>query len=360
MKKTRREFLKTAGTAALGTGAVLSAPKIVHAQAKTFKWRMATSWPTGNPLYTDMAKILADSVKKMSGGRLVIDLFAAGAIAPALEVVDAARRGVCQIAHTWPGYDIGIHPASCLIGGFAGSPNSEVMIHWMYQSDGYKLWQDFRRDKFNVVAFPGGLRPTEVFAHSHKPIRNLEDLKGIKFRTVGAWADILPKLGASVVSLPGGEVLPALERKVIDATEWATPGENLTMGFHEVAKYVIIPGAHQPSAPFEFVINLKAWEELPDDLKAMLEEAAKIATLHSWTKIGALDIGAFEVFKKRGNVIMELSPKVQSEAKRLGVEWAEAQIAKAKDDWFKKLWISQKTFAEKWKNTERNRLIHYE
>jgi TRAP-type mannitol/chloroaromatic compound transport system substrate-binding protein len=208
MKKTRRDFLKVAGATALGAGAVLAGTKKVHAQAKTFKWRMATSWPTGQPLYNDMAKVLPDVVKKMSGGRLQIDIFPAGAIAPALEIVDAVRRGVCQMGHSWPGYDIGIHPGSCLIGGFAGSPNSEVMIHWMYQSDGYKLWHDFRLEKFNVIAFPGGLRPTEVFAHSHKPIKNLEDLKGIKFRTVGAWADILPKLGASVVTLPGGEVLP--------------------------------------------------------------------------------------------------------------------------------------------------------
>ena len=360
MKKTRRDFLKTAGAAALGAGAVLAGTRKAHAQAQTFKWRMATSWPTGQPLYTDMANVLPEVVKKMSGGRFTIDIFPAGAIAPALEIVDAVRRGVCQMGHSWPGYDIGIHPASCLLGGFAGSPTSEVMIHWMYQSDGYKLWRDFRREKFNVVAFPGGLRPTEVFAHSHKPIRNLEDLKGIKFRTVGAWADILPKLGASVVTLPGGEVLPALERKVIDATEWATPGENLPMGLHEIAKYVIIPGVHQPSAPFEYFINPKAWDELPDDLKAMVEESAKITTLESWTKIGVLDIPAMETFKKRGNVIMELSPKVQSEARRLGYEWADQQVAKAKDDWFKKLWDSQRTFAEKWKNVERNRLLHYE
>ena len=81
------------------------------------------------------------------------------------------------------------------------------------------------------------------------------------------------------------------------------------MGFHEIAKYVIIPGVHQPSAPFEFFINPKAWDELPDDLKAMVDEAARITTLESWTKIGVLDIPAFETFKKRGNVIMELSPK---------------------------------------------------
>ena len=358
MKKTRRDFLKTAGVAALGAGAVLAKTGKTHAQAKTFRWRMATSWPTGIPLYTDMAKILPDVIHKISGGRLTIDTFPAGAIAPALEVVDAVRRGVCQMAHTWPGYDIGISPVTALLGGYAGSPNSEVMIHWMYQSDGYKLWQDFRREKFNVIAFPGGLRPTEMFAHSHKPIRTLADLKGIKFRTVGAWADILPKLGASVVTLPGGEVLPALERKVIDATEWATPGENLPMGFHEVAKYVIIPGIHQPCAPFEYVINPKAWDELPDDLKAMIEEAAKITSLLSWTKIGVLDMGAMETFKKRGNIIIELSSEVQAAAYKLGREWADVHAAK--DPWFKRILESQRKFEEGWKGVEKNRILKYD
>ena len=194
----------------------------------------------------------------------VIDIFPAGAIAPALEIVDAVRRGVCQMGHSWPGYDIGIHPASCLIGGFAGSPNSEVMIHWMYQSDGYKLWQDFRQDKFNVVAFPGGLRPTEVFAHSHKPIRNLGGSEGDQVPYCGRLGGHPSQsLGLRSSPFPEERCSPALERKVIDATEWATPGENLPMGLHEIAKYVIIPGVHQPSAPFEYFINPKAWEELP-------------------------------------------------------------------------------------------------
>jgi TRAP-type mannitol/chloroaromatic compound transport system substrate-binding protein len=358
MRKTRRNFLKTLGVAALGVGSVLPNSKRAYAQAKTFKWRMSTAWPTGIPLFTDMAKVLSDIVRKTSGGRMIIDTFPSGAIAPPLEGVDAVRRGVCQMAHTWPGYDIGIQPTTCLLGGYAGSPNSEVMIHWIYGGDGYKLWQEFRLEKFDVVAFPGGIRPTEVFAHSHKPIRTLADLKGLKFRTVGAWADILPKLGASVVTLPGAEVLPALERKVIDATEWACPGENLPMGFHEIAKYVVIPGVHQPSAPFEYVVNRKAWGELPEDLKAIIEEATKVTTLLSWTKIGVLDMGAMEVFKKRGNIIIELTPEVQAAAFKLGMEWADAHAAK--DPWFKKILDSQRKFAEGWKGVERNRMLRYE
>ena len=129
------------------------------------------------------------------------------------------------------------------------------MLHWLYTGGGQQLWREYREEKFGVIAFPCGIRPPEAFAHSHKPIRTLDDFKGLKMRTVGAWAQILPGLGASVVSLPGGEVYQALERKVIDATEWATPGENVISGFHEIAKYIIVPGSHQPSAPFEITIN---------------------------------------------------------------------------------------------------------
>src|SRR5512136_3000656 len=103
MKKTRREFLKTAGAAALGTGAVLSVPKMANAQAKTFKWKMATIWPSGQPGYFSMAKVHADTVKRISNGRLQIETFPAGAIAPVIEIVDAVRRGVCEIGLTWPG-----------------------------------------------------------------------------------------------------------------------------------------------------------------------------------------------------------------------------------------------------------------
>jgi TRAP-type mannitol/chloroaromatic compound transport system substrate-binding protein len=199
MKKTRRDFLKTVGVTALGAGAVLTGAKKVRAQAKTFKWRMATPWPTGIPLYTDMAKVLPDVVKKESGGRLVIDIFPAGAIAPALEVVDATRRGVCQMAHTWPGYDIGISPVTALLGGYAGSPNSEVMIHWMYQGDGYKLWQEFRKEKFNVVAFPGS-SSTEC-AHSLNRSA-LADLR-VKFRTDGRRAISFQNWGPRSSPSPG-------------------------------------------------------------------------------------------------------------------------------------------------------------
>ena len=314
--------------------------------AENYKWKMTTSWPSGIPLYTDMAELYAQTVEKLSNGQMKIQVFPSGAISPALEVTDSVKKGIAEMGHTWPGYDIGRDETTAILGGYAGGMESVPMLHWLYSGGGKELWRQFREEKFGVVSFPMGIRPPEAFAHSHKPITTLDDFNGLKMRTVGAWAQILPGLGASVVSLPGGEVYQALERKVIDATEWATPGENVISGFHEIAKYVIVPGAHQPSAPFELTINKEKFDALPDSLKVVLEQAAEYTTFESWVRIGRLDMGALEIFKKNGNEIIFLSPEVQKRAHELGKEWA-AGIA-AKNDWFKKVMESQDKFEQEW------------
>ena len=328
-----------------------SAEKVIH-------WRLATSWPAGIPLYTDMAELFAKDVEAMSGGRMKIQVLPGGAIAPALEVTDTVRKAITQMGHTWPGYDVGRDATTAILGGYAGGMESVPMMHWLYSGGGKQLWREFRMDKFGVVSFPCGIRPPEAFAHSHKPIRTLDDFKGLKMRTVGAWAQILPGLGASVVSLPGGEVYQALERKVIDATEWATPGENVISGFHEVAKYVIVPGAHQPSAPFELSINKESWESLPEDLQTIIDDTTDLTTFASWHRIGKLDMGAMEKFRETGNEIIFLSPETQTRCHELGKEWAKE---KAKDnEWFKKIMESQDAFEKDWKQVGDIRYFQYQ
>jgi len=333
-------------TAALFVGmSFLTNPAL--AEGKVYKWKMATSWPPGIPLYRDMAEVFAKHVERQSGGRMIIRILPGGTVAPALEVTDTVRKGITELGHSWPGYDIGRDPTTAILGGYAGGMESVPMMHWLYAGGGKELWAELRMEKFGVVAFPCGIRPPEAFAHSHKPIRTLEDFKGLKMRTVGAWAQILPKLGGSVVSLPGAEVFPALERKVIDATEWATPGENVISGFHEIAKYVIVPGVHQPSAPFELTINKEKWDILPADLKAIIEESAKLTTFESWYRIGKLDMGAMEIFRQNGNEIIQLSPETPTRAHEMGRKWA-ADIALTNPS-FNKVMESQNAFEKKWK-----------
>lgn len=333
-------------TAVLFVGGIFL-PCSALAAKKTYKWKMATAWPPGIPLYRDMAEVFAKHVERLSGERMKIKILPGGTVAPALEVTDTVRTGITEIGHNWPGYDIGRDPTMAILGGYAGGMESVPMMHWLYAGGGKEIWAKVRMEKFGVVAFPCGIRPPEAFAHSHKPIRTLKDFKGLKMRTVGAWAQILPELGGSVVSLPGSEVFPALERKVIDATEWATPGENVISGFHEIAKYVVVPGVHQPSAPFEVTINKKKWDTLPEDLKAVIEQSAKLTTFESWYRIGKLDMGAMETFRQTGNEIIQLSPETQTRVHEMGKRWA-AKIA-LENSWFKKVMESQDAFEEKWK-----------
>jgi TRAP-type mannitol/chloroaromatic compound transport system substrate-binding protein len=324
------------------------------ASAQQHKWKMATSWD-GGPLMDIGAKAYAERIKFLSDGRIDIQVFTGGTLGKALEVTNTVANGVAEAGHLWMGYDWGRDKTTVLFGGFAGSMDSERMLHWLYEAGGAGLWRQFREEKFDVISFPMFIRTAEAFLHSRKAIRTLDDLKGVKLRTAGAWLEIAKDLGAAPVTTPGGEVYPMLERGAIDATEWGTLWENIPTGFHKVAKYVIIPGVHQPTAPFELVINKAAWGKLSARDKALVELAAKQVTFETWTRIGHEDAKALEFYRKAGNEIIELDDKVQIETKKMALAWAQKQ---AKDNpWFDKVLKSQMEFEALWKDAARYRNV---
>ena len=337
--------LLTKGTLA-AAALVLVATGAVRAEAE-HKWKMATSW-SGGPLMEIGAQAFADKVKEYTEGRVEIQVFPGGTLGSALKVSETVRNGVAEVGHTWMGYDWGRDKTTVLFGGFAGSMDSERMLHWLYEDGGIDMWRQFRQEEFGVVSMPCFIRTAEAFLHSRKPVRSLADLKGLKMRTAGAWLEISQSLGAAPVTMPGGDVYPSLERGAIDATEWGTFYENISSGFHKIAKYVIIPGVHQPSAPFEMMFNEEAWAKLSDQDKALIEQAAKMVTFESWLRIGNEDAKALEFFRKEGNEIIVLDDDVIKETRKLADAWAEAQ---AKDnEWFAKVWKSQLAFEDLWKD----------
>jgi TRAP-type mannitol/chloroaromatic compound transport system substrate-binding protein len=186
-------------------------------------------------------------------------------------------------------------------------------------------------------------------------VRTLADLDGLKLRKAGAWLEISKGLGAAPVTMPGGEVYTSLERGAIDATEWGTLYENMSSGFHKIAKYVIIPGIHQPTAPFELVINKEAWAKLSERDQAMVALAAKIVTFESWTRIGHEDAKALEFYREAGNEIIVLDDEVQKKGKQLGVDWAKEQ-AKS-NPWFDKVLQSQLAYEKLWKDAAHYRNV---
>ncbi len=322
--------------------------------ADKHKFKMATSWG-GGPLMEIGAKAFAENVKRMSNGRIQIEVFPSGTLGPGLKVSETVKNGVADMGHTWIGYDWGKDKTAVLFGGYAGSSDTEKMLHWLYRAGGAELQREFRDQKFGLISMPLFVRTSEVFLHSRKPVKTLKDLQGLKLRTAGAWLEISKGMGASPVTMPGGEVYTALERGTIDATEWGTLYENKSPGFHKVTKYVIIPGVHQPTAPFELLINKKAWGKLSSEDKKLVEDAAFMTTMNSWLTIGDEDAKALEFFKSKGNEIIELAPEVQYEGREAGVKWAEG-VAK-ENAYFKKVLDHQLKYFELWKDSSKYRNV---
>jgi TRAP-type mannitol/chloroaromatic compound transport system substrate-binding protein len=333
-----------AGLAASGTAAA----------EQTYQWRMATAWGSG-PLMDIGAKAFAERLEFLSDGRIKIEVFPGGAIGEPLRVTDSVRRGIADLGHTWGGYDWGRDTTTVVFGGFAGSMDDERMLHWLYQGGGVDLWKEFRLDQFGVVAMPLYMRTAETFLHSRVPVRTLEDLRGVKIRTAGAWIAMLEELGAAPVTSPGAEVYPMLERGVIDATEWGSPWEDTFPKFYEVTDYVILPGVHQPVAPFELQINQQVWDGLSARDQGLIELAAKLVTLESWMRIGHEDASAIKYYEEVGQTLIDLDVEVQIAGRTLGISWAEEQSKE--NAWFKRVWESQRDFERLWSQAERYRRL---
>jgi TRAP-type mannitol/chloroaromatic compound transport system substrate-binding protein len=349
MKK--REFLK-AGAGAAGVLAAL--PAVAQTKGASYSWKMTTAWP-GGPLMDIGAKAFAERLAFFSGGRMKIQVFPGGALGNALKVSETVKNGVAEMGHTWMGYDWGADPTTVLFGGYAGSFNSEYMLHWLYEAGGAEMQRQYREEKAGIVSIPLFIRTAEVFLHSRKRVKTMEDLKGLKLRTAGAWLDMSKELGAAPVTTAGGEIYPALERGVIDAVEWGTLWENISPGFWKVAKYLIIPGVHQPTAPFELCINKAVWDKLSGDDKKLIELTAKLVTFETFTRIGQEDAKALEFFRKNGNEIVELDPEVQYAVRERGAAWADK--TKAGNPWFEKTLQSQRDFEKLWAEAPRYRNV---
>jgi TRAP-type mannitol/chloroaromatic compound transport system substrate-binding protein len=315
--------------------------------------RTATSWPGGVHL-EQFAQGFAKQAEALTGGKVKFQVFPAGTIGSPLKITESVQKKVAPAGHTWPGYDWGIDKTAAIFGGYVGSPPAEALLHWIYVGGGMQLWQQWRLEKFNIVALPCGSHSDEIHMHSRKPIRTIEDLKGLKLRTSGAWAEIANNLGASTVILAGGEVYPALERGVVDAIEWATPGINIGLGFHKVAKYIILPGVHQPGAVLECQFDKAQWDKFDAATKKQLEAAAKLSTIESWMNINMMDAEALEKLKAEGVEIIRVDQSYIDGVAKATREWEDKYIA-AEGGWFKKVVESQRAFMAKWKTSSQYR-----
>lgn len=287
----RRDFLKTAGVASVGTAA-LAAPAVVQAQ-ESFSWKMTNAYPPGAPFYTVGPGSPTDfcaKVEAMSGGRLKIQHFAAGELIPALEGFDAVRSGTVEMnaanAYFWAGK----LPAAQYFTTVPFGLNFQGVNAWLYSAGGLELWQELYKP-LGLTAFPMGNTGVQMTGWFRKPIESVEDFNGLKMRIPGLAGKVYKELGVDVKLLPGGEIFPALERGVIDAAEFVGPFQDRRLGLQNAAKFYYTTGWHEPSNVTELLINDTAWMSLPADLQEIVKAAALACNLesHSWSEANNAD-----------------------------------------------------------------------
>ena len=275
-KSSRRKFLKAGAVGAAGA-ATLGFPMVSRAQTTTFK--MQGSWGAKD-IFNEMAEEYVERVNKMSGGRLKIDYLTSGAVVQAFQVQDAVHKGVLDAAHTVTAYWYGKHKAASLFGtGPVFGADASQVLAWIHKGGGKELYRELTQDvlKLNLVGFFAMPMPTQPLGWFKKPIESADDLKGLKYRTVGLATDVMQGMGLQVTQLPGGEIVPALERGVIEAFEYNNPTSDSRFGAQDVSKVYMMGSYHQAAEFFEIIFNKSKFDALPAEQQAILEYAAEAA-----------------------------------------------------------------------------------
>ncbi|MCF6290577.1 MAG: TRAP transporter substrate-binding protein [Desulfobacterales bacterium] len=273
----RRDFIKKvgAGAAALGLAAAVDGPPAVHARQR-YEWKMVTSWPKNFPGLGAGPFYVARAIEAMSNGRIKITVYSAGELVGALDVFDTVSAGRAEMGHSAPYYWKKKHPAVQFFCTVPFGLNAQETSGWLNYGGGQELWDELYA-RFNLKGFAAGNTAVQMGGWFNKLVAGVDDFKGLKMRIPGLGGEVLSRIGAETINLPGGKIYAALKSGGIDATEWVGPYNDLAAGFYEVAKYYYWPGWHEPATVIECMVNKKAYEALPLDLQAIVSHAMKAA-----------------------------------------------------------------------------------
>jgi TRAP-type mannitol/chloroaromatic compound transport system substrate-binding protein len=284
---SRRRFLTGAAVAATATGAAaLGFPAVVKAQGPiTMRWQ--STWPSKD-INHEYANDYAKKVTDMTGGDLKIEVLPAGAVVPAFGLLDAVSKGTLDGGHGVLVYHYGKQTALALWGSGPGfGMDANMLLSWHKYGGGKQLLNKlYASVGANVVSFPYGPQPTQPLGWFKKPVTKADDLKGLKFRTVGISIDVFTGLGAAVNALPGGEIVPAMDRGLLDAAEFNNATSDRILGFADVSKVCMLQSYHQNAEQYEIIFNKTKFDGLPDKMKAVIENAVEAASADmSWKAI---------------------------------------------------------------------------
>jgi TRAP-type mannitol/chloroaromatic compound transport system substrate-binding protein len=322
------------------------------AQTQPIKWKMATSWSANISLYTEGAQAICKRVNQLSGGRLVIEAYPSDVLTGAFDVFNAVSTGKIECGHGWPGYWIDKDPSFELFSSIPDMMTQQEWLIWLYgPSRGMDLWRELYA-RYNVAPFPGALNGPEFGFFTNKPVRTLADFKGLKLRAVGMSVDILKELGATTVSLPVAEIIPAMKAGKVDGCEFNSPTIDWQLGFQDVAKYAALPSWHQPSGMYDTMVNLDVWNKLPDDLKAIFEAACKeVSTIDYMVSNEGSNALYLKKFEQKGIEVTTLDTQTVSRIGEIASRIADEKASK--DQFFAKVLKSQREFKADYRTWEK-------
>jgi TRAP-type mannitol/chloroaromatic compound transport system substrate-binding protein len=331
--------------------AVLASLAVAPAQPKTFAWKVQSAFPVSDYPHRSLLEI-TKSIDQMSGGRLKIEPMPVGSVVGFFEVLDAVNRGALDGGLTWPGLWAGKNSAAGLFGSPLGGPfgmGQNEFTGWLFSGGGQELYNELiqKELKMDVVAHFTTIQPFwEAFGWVKRPLTTLDDFKKLKFRSSGIGLEMFRRMGVSTVGMAGGDIVPSLERGVIDGAEWAIPSRDIVMGFQAAAKYYYMPSFRQPPTYHELIVNRKKWAELPPDLQAIV----KYATMAEVTRLTAYTVdqdakAADELTTKHGVQIHRTPDEIlRAELEAIDKAFdAEAQ----RNPFFAKVLASQREYARK-------------
>jgi TRAP-type mannitol/chloroaromatic compound transport system substrate-binding protein len=341
---SRRKFLTTA--AAVTTGAAITGFPSISVAASPIVLKMQGAWGAKD-IFNDMAQEYVDRVNQMAEGRLRIDYLVAGSVVKPFEVMEATSKGVIDAGHQVAVYWYGKSKVASLFGsGPVTGCTADQNLAWIAK-EGYPFYNELMKKlQLDVVGFFAMPMPTQPLGWFKKPIKSASQLKGLKYRTVGLAADLMQELGCKVTQLPGGEIVPAMERGVIDAFEYNNPTSDMRFGAQDVAKNYMMGSYHQAQEFFEIVFNRRRYESLPKDLQMVLRYSAEAASTSNFALAMDNYSRDLQTLKDKDHVNVLRTPQSIFDAQLKGWDVLVKRIS-AEDPYFAKVWQSQKSWAKR-------------
>ncbi|HUT49897.1 MAG TPA: TRAP transporter substrate-binding protein [Alphaproteobacteria bacterium] len=338
----RRRFMKGAVAAAAGTAA-LAMPQVSRAATTTLK--VQSSWGA-KAIFQDMAREYGERVEKMAGGRLKVEVLPAGSVVKAFQVQDACNKGVLDGAHTVTAYWYGKDKAASLFGtGPVFGANASQILAWIHRGGGKELYRELVQDKLklNLVGFFAMPMPTQPLGWFKKEIKSARQMRGLKYRTVGLATDIMQGMGLKVTQLPGGEIVPALQRGVIDAFEFNNPTSDRQFGAQDVSKVYMMGSYHQAAEFFEIIFNKSKFDSLPKEHQAILEYGAEATNTANYAMAMDRYSNDLQTLINKDGVKVYRTPQSVMDAQLKS--WDKTLARLTKDPFFAKVVKSQKEWS---------------